>query len=260
MTDLQRRIDELGPWFHNLHLPDGHGGVVMTRPDSPFGDFPKFKWDALAPHLPSDLTGRRILDVGCNAGFYTIELARRGGHVVGLDLNDHYLRQARFAVELCGVADRVTFHNRQVYDLARTDWRFDLILFMGVFYHLRYPLLGLDAVRSTLNDGGTLVFQTLTLPSDAEPVTTKDADFNDRDRLRAEGWPKMAFFEHGFTGDPTNWWAADPNCCEALLRSCGLRVTGRPMHETYLATPDPTLYTGVPHLREAEFRAAIGLD
>ena len=67
-----------GPWFHNLSLPDGAGGTLHTAPDHPLGNFPRFKWDAIAPHVPDDLSGVNALDVGCNAGFYSLELARRG--------------------------------------------------------------------------------------------------------------------------------------------------------------------------------------
>lgn len=90
-TRKRQQISELGPWFHNLHLPDG----TQTAPDHFLGDFPRFKWEALAPHLPADLTGWTALDIGCNAGFYTFELARRGAQVLGIDLNPHYLAQAR---------------------------------------------------------------------------------------------------------------------------------------------------------------------
>src|SRR5918997_6765494 len=76
------KIAELGPWFHNLHLPDG----TQTAPDHSLGDFPSFKWLEVAPHLPKDLTGWRALDIGCNAGFYTFELARRGARVTGIDV------------------------------------------------------------------------------------------------------------------------------------------------------------------------------
>ncbi|HEX2099456.1 MAG TPA: DUF1698 domain-containing protein, partial [Candidatus Synoicihabitans sp.] len=65
---------DLAPWFHNIHLPDG----TQTAPNHPLGDFPRFKWQQIADHLPHDLTGWRVLDIGCNAGFYTVELARRG--------------------------------------------------------------------------------------------------------------------------------------------------------------------------------------
>src|SRR5690606_25193801 len=60
---LQARIDALGPWFHNLHL-DG----LETAPTHPFGDFPTFKWEQIAPHIDADLSGRTVLDIGCNAG------------------------------------------------------------------------------------------------------------------------------------------------------------------------------------------------
>ena len=258
--NVRETIDALRPWFHNVHLPDGAGGSVQTLPGGPFGDFPKFKWDALAPHLPADLTGRRALDVGCNAGFYTIELARRGADVTAIDVDDHYLKQARFAVDACGVADRVTFESMQVYDLARKGWegRFDVVIFMGVFYHLRYPLLGLDLVARTLAPGGVMAFQTLTMPGPGAEVDTAGADFQSRDRLGDEAWPKMAFFERGFNGDPTNWWAANPTACTALLRSAGLKVTAEPAHEMYLAAPDPDAYVGVPRFRAAELAAATG--
>src|SRR4051794_30300316 len=57
-----KQVAALGPWFHNLHFPDG----VQTAPDHPLGDFPRFKWRQLEPALPKDLSGARVLDVGCN--------------------------------------------------------------------------------------------------------------------------------------------------------------------------------------------------
>ena len=74
-NDLEQRIKELSPWFHNLHLPDG----TQTAPDHFLGDFPSYKWREIASCLPEDLTGWRALDIGCNAGFYSFELARRPG-------------------------------------------------------------------------------------------------------------------------------------------------------------------------------------
>src|SRR5689334_20456106 len=141
-NDLDQDIHRLGPWFHNLHLPDG----TQTRPDHPLGDFPAFKWRQLERHLPQDLSGWNCLDVGCNAGFYSFELARRGASVLGIDLDARYLRQAQWACSQFGVSDRVRLEQIQIYDLARRSERFDLVLFMGVFYHLRYPLLGLDII------------------------------------------------------------------------------------------------------------------
>src|SRR3954465_15637670 len=91
-ADREQEITALGPWFHNLHLPDGS----RTAPYHALGDFPAFKWAGIAPHLPTDLTGWTALDIGCNAGFYSIELARRGAHVTGIDVENLFIRQARW--------------------------------------------------------------------------------------------------------------------------------------------------------------------
>jgi tRNA (mo5U34)-methyltransferase len=104
----------LAPWFHTLHLPSG----LQTAPDDPLGDFPAFKWQQLAPHLPADLHGWRILDIGCNAGYYTFELACRGGQVLGIDVDPHYLRQAAWAVNQMGLQDRVELKQMRIYELA----------------------------------------------------------------------------------------------------------------------------------------------
>src|SRR3954470_1119295 len=135
----QKAVEQLQPWFHNLHLPDG----TQTAPHHRLGDFPRFKWKQVSRHLPATLKGWRALDIGCNAGFYSFELARRGARVVGIDIDKHYLRQARWAARQFGLEDAVEFRQMQIYDLADLRESFDLVLFMGVFYHLRYPTLAL---------------------------------------------------------------------------------------------------------------------
>jgi tRNA (mo5U34)-methyltransferase len=226
-------IAELGPWFHNLHLPDGR----ETAPSHPLGDFPAFKWRHLAQALPDDLDGWRALDIGCNAGFYAFELARRGARVLAIDADEHYLRQARWARERFGLEDRVELLRLQVYDLARLERRFDLVLFLGVLYHLRYPLLALDLVAERV--ARLLVLQTLTMPGDEIVAAPDDLPLEERRRLREPGWPALAFVERSLAGDPTNWWVPNHACVEAMLRAAGLRVVARPGHELYLCRPEP---------------------
>jgi tRNA (mo5U34)-methyltransferase len=224
-------IEALGPWFHNLHLPDGR----ETAPDHRLGDFPAFKWELIAPHLPQDLGGWTALDIGCNAGFYSFELARRGARVTGLELEERYLAQARWAAARFGLDREIEFRQGDVYGLAQTREQWDLVLFMGVLYHLRHPLLALDAVaRATRR---LLVMQTLTMPGEERTEVPADIPIDGRERLCEPGWPTMAFIEQSLEGDETNWWAPNAACVEAMLRSSGLRIEGRPAHETWLCAP-----------------------
>jgi len=225
-------IAELGPWFHNLHLPDGR----ETAPDHPLGDFPAFKWRQIEGSLPADLAGARALDIGCNAGFYAFQLAARGAEVLALDLDEHYLQQGRWAARLLDPEGRVEFRQGSVYDLVEVEGSFEVVLFMGVLYHLRYPLLALDVVAEKV--GGTLVLQTLTMPGEESAGTPEDVDIDQRGRLIEPGWPRAAFVEHKLAGDPTNWWAADAACVEAMVRSAGLRVRERPGHEIWICERD----------------------
>ena len=251
MSTIAEEVKRLGPWFHNLHLPDG----TQTAPEHHLGDFPFFKWVEIEPYIPLDISGLTVLDIGCNAGFYSFELARRGASVTAIDIDPCYLRQARWAAGVYGLEKRVSFHQMQLYDLAHQDKTYDLVWFMGVFYHLRYPLLALDIIsRITAN---MMVFQSLMMPGRENHTPLKNIDLFEREVMLRQSWPAMAFIEHRLDGDPTNWWAPNHTAIQAMLRSCGFRVYKRPSKEIYIC-----LRTGekIPKgdMRELEYRAASG--
>lgn len=238
-SGLPEDVARLGPWFHNLHLPGG----VRTAPEHPLGDFPAYKWAEIAQALPADLSGCRALDIGCNAGYYTFELARRGADVVGIDHDPHFLTQARWAAEQLGVSEQIELRQMDVYDLARMTETFDVVLFLGVLYHLRYPLLGLDLVAEKVR--GTLVLQTLTAPVEQARDVPADLPFEDRDQLADPAWPSMSFIEHRLADDPTNWWAPSPAAVEAMVRSTGLQVVGQPGYEIWVCQRrEPGVHAG----------------
>ncbi|HET6433091.1 DUF1698 domain-containing protein [Dyella sp.] len=224
---LAQHIRALGPWFHNIHLPDGS----QTAPDHPLGDFPAFKWAGLAPLLAADMRGLRVLDIGCNAGYYSLQMAQRGAQVVAMDHDPHYLAQAEWVVRQFGLSSQVTLRQGDVYDLAGRRERFDVVLFLGVFYHLRYPLLGLDLAAGACDD--LLLFQSLCMPGpdDALPAP-RDVGYLGRDEMQNDHWPKMAFVEGELAGDPTNWWLPNPGALEAMVRSAGFEVVARPEPDT----------------------------
>jgi tRNA (mo5U34)-methyltransferase len=225
-----QEIRALAPWFHNLHLPDGR----ETAPDHPLGDFPAFKWAQIESALPADLGGLRVLDIGCNAGFYSIALARQGARVLGVDIDEHYLRQACWARErYCLSENQLELRQMHIYELGHLNQSFDIVLFLGVLYHLRYPLLALDMIAQTVGD--LLILQTLTMPGEEVAEPPQNLSIDAREQLLAPGWPRMAFIEHSLAGDPTNWWAPNQACVEAMLRAAGLDPEGRPGHEITLA-------------------------
>src|SRR3954452_19279153 len=131
-SSVQARIDALGPWFHNLEL-----GGIQTAPNHFLGDYPMMKFKRFEHAIPKDLTGKTVLDIGCNAGFYSIEMKRRGAErVLGVDFDPRYLAQAKFAAEVEGMD--IEFRQMSVFDVGRLGEKFDLVIFMGVLYHLRH--------------------------------------------------------------------------------------------------------------------------
>jgi tRNA (mo5U34)-methyltransferase len=253
-TSRDGEVDQLGPWFHNIHLPDGR----QTSPSHPFGDFPRFKWLQIAPYIAEDLTGWSVLDIGCNAGFYSIELAQRGAQVTGIDIDPVYLKQAEWAVRQFGLEDHISLRQTTVYELGRESQDYDLVWFMGVFYHLRYPLLALDTIHRLTRR--QMVFQTLTMPGNEVFTPPPDLALDDRSMMLKAGWPVMAFIERRMEDDPTNWWAPNHSGVEALLRSSGFRIRNHPGHEIYVCEPESEQDDVLAGLRETELAAVMGVQ
>src|SRR5215469_1118774 len=81
-SELAHRIASLGDWFHNIDL-----NGVPTAPHHFLGDFPRVKWKSIASTFPRDMRGASVLDLGCNGGFYSIELKKRGAdRVLAVDV------------------------------------------------------------------------------------------------------------------------------------------------------------------------------
>jgi tRNA (mo5U34)-methyltransferase len=223
---LARRIAELGEWFHNLDL---HG--VQTAPHHFLGDFPNIKWKHIAGAIPQDLTGATVLDIGCNGGFYSIQMKQRGAErVLGIDVDDRYLNQARFAAATLDLD--IEFEKRSVYMVDEIRGQFDYVLFMGVFYHLRYPLFALDKVIKKV--GGTLLFQTMIRGSEEISAWDEDYPFWNKEIFESRNFPAMYFVEKSYSHDPTNWWIPNRAAVEAMLRSSGLELTSHPEPETWI--------------------------
>jgi tRNA (mo5U34)-methyltransferase len=231
-AEIQRKIEALGPWFHNLDL-----NGVSTAPSHFLGDYPAVKWRSFAAAITEDLAGKSVLDIGCNGGFYSIEIKRRGAaRVLGLDCDPEYLAQARFAAEVTGL--EIEFRQMSVYDVGALGEKFDVVLFLGVLYHLRHPLLALDLIHEHVARD-VLVFQSMQRGSTDIAPLRENYDFWTVQQFDEPGYPKLHFVEHKYADDWTNWWIPNRACVEAMLRSAGFIITAHPEEEVYVCRRGP---------------------
>jgi tRNA (mo5U34)-methyltransferase len=225
--EIRLRLSTLGKWFHNIDLQG-----IQTAPEHFLGDYPAVKWRQFSSAVPADLSGKSVLDIGCNGGFYSIEMKRRGAdRVVAIDSDEGYLAQARFAAEVRGV--EIEFRQMSIFDVARLGQRFGLVLFMGVLYHLRYPMLALDLLHAHVVKD-LLVFQSLLRGSTEVYRAEDDYPFSETAVFDQPGFPRMHFIENRYADDPTNWWVPNLACAEAMLRAAGFEIVDHPELEVFV--------------------------
>src|SRR5262249_3460906 len=124
------------------------------------------------------------------------------------------------------------------YDVAFLRERFDLVLFLGVLYHLRHPLLALDRIREHVAED-TMVFQSMQRGMRDVAFVADDYPFEEERIFSDPGYPKLHFVEHGYSHDTTNWWIPNRACVEAMLRSSGFEIVLNPEPEVYVCRLAP---------------------
>lgn len=216
-------VERLGPWFHCIDLGDG----LATKTASAIGEpveHPRPTWEFIRPHLPEDLSGKSVLDVGCNAGFYCVEAKRRGAaRVLGVDAQRSLVRQALFVRRVLGLD--IEYRQMSVYDLdAKRSGQFDVTLALGLVYHLKHLVLALERLYQVTRE--TLVVETAVFPPD---FGTGSFCYN------VGGlWPalhQLAYVENppGRKEAVYNWFLPSPEALRALLVNTGFdEVTVHP--------------------------------
>ena len=225
--EIESKVKALGKWFHNIDLKG-----VKTAPDHFLGDYPSVKFRAFRHAIPEDLTGKSVLDIGCNAGFYSIEMKKRGAdRVLAIDSDEDYLKQGRFAASVNEM--NIDFRKMNVYEVPQLQEKFDVVIFMGVLYHLRHPLLALDLLHDHVAKD-LLIFQSMQRGSNSVLPVEDNYPFWETDVFAKEDFPKMHFIERHYSGDCTNWWIPNRACVEAMLRSSGFDILDHPEEEVYI--------------------------
>jgi tRNA (mo5U34)-methyltransferase len=208
--EIRRRLAEVPVWRHRINI----GGVV-----TPGTENTAEQWRRL--RLPADMSGIRVLDIGCSDGYYAFECERRGAaDVLAIDDESSMLAAAgingfRVAAELLGSSVRYEARDVEELDPA-VDGPFDLVLFLNVLYHLPNPVRALRAIASVTAPDGLLVLKTYYRTDVRLWVRGRCVGF-DVDRR-----PKWWFFPgRELAGDPTNWWAPNRRGVDALLEATG---------------------------------------
>lgn len=231
---IEREVRDLGWWYQYFELPGG----VYTGDGRPPAYRPEERFRLIEPYVPADLTGKSVLDVGGNAGYFSMQMLKRGAaRCVLVDPFEEFCRQAKYVADLHSFALEVVTEDVHTYVLT-TEERFDYVVFLGLFYHLKYPGLVLDRLAEMTR--GRLYFQSHTV-GDASRRYEERPDYapaKDDDVIRDPAFPKMAFIERLYNGDPTNWWIPNPAALEPLVRSAGMRVVAHPQVQVVVAEPD----------------------
>jgi tRNA (mo5U34)-methyltransferase len=235
MTDLRATLEALGPWYQNIEVEPG----VWTNPALP--NHPRDRWAAIEPFV-GDLKGKTVLDIGCNAGFFSMRFKERGAaRVIGIDIDPVALKQARFLSERAGLS--IELYERSAYDIL--DWGpFDIVVCVGVLYHLRHPLLALDNIAMICRE--RLFAQMVIRGSVDEFAPDQNYPLSENDVYNDPAFPRMYFVEKSVNDDTTNWWFATRSCMTAMLRSAGFcDITGTAVPDTVVCRPSKAFSQGL---------------
>ena len=210
-SDIFQKINSIKVWHHRIDLGDGI--VTPGLQDTP----------TLLSQigLPKDLSGLRVLDLGARDGFFSFECERRGAkEVVALDYVDEHLTGFNICHQYLNSS--VKFVNRSVYALNPLDLgTFDLVLFLGLIYHLRHPVLALDRIYDLVNPGGSLMIESHTID---HGLVDQSGNWSNL----AEEYQKLQiaqFYSNGKLGnDLTSPWAPNQLCLEQMAFDSGFKV------------------------------------
>ena len=213
---IRRMVAEHGRWWHEIELAPG---IVTPGDDSNRMKLPILERIG----FPSDLHGKRLLDLGCSDGYFSFEAEKRGAEVVAMDFVPE--TYTGFATARTILGSRAQYVMENVYNLApETYGQFDVILFLGVLYHLRKPLAALDAIRSVLKPGGLLFVGTMMID---EYVALPDGSVTTLAALNPllqtiPLW--QAYPADSLNGDYTNCFAPNRRALEVALSEAQFRV------------------------------------
>jgi len=231
---LLEELPSLGHWHHAIDLGEG----IFTNQEKIAAYNPETRWKLIEPYIPKDLTGKTVLDLGCNSGYFSVQMKKRGAsRVVAVDTFVGAIKQTKFLAKWFGVDLEVVQEDAHVYCLT-TEERFDYVLYLGLFYHLKYSVLTLDRLAEMTKC--RLFFQTIIVPpsiSDFEPEENYSVEEKNT-KINTLEFPRMMFLEKKFNNNLSTWWVCNQAAVMSLLRSARLKIIAKLEKGVYVCEPD----------------------
>jgi tRNA (mo5U34)-methyltransferase len=188
------------PWVHAIDV----GGGVTTP-----GTWGKGNPEVYKACDQIDFSRKRVLDIGCWDGMWSFEAERRGAaEVVGTDLVDQRPNAAESTLRVAAAlrSSQVRYvPSLSVYEIEKLGKKFDIILYLGVFYHLKDPLRSFTSLRRVLKNGGSMIVE--------------GAVLND------PGCFANFYYREPFYGDYSNWWVPTRDCLRQWVECSFMKIT-----------------------------------
>jgi tRNA (mo5U34)-methyltransferase len=197
--DIKQLVAGYDKWYHQYEFLPG----VKTNAQQKTAEI----LNALdTVGLPQDASGLRVLDVGCCDGFFSFEMEKRGAEVVPIDYRN--VNNLGFGIAKRILKSDLTARVDTIYNVTPQKYgQFDIVLFLGVLYHLRHPILALDRMRAMLSPGGKIFLETHMIP---------DGD---------ENLPLSKYYRRdALGGNYTNYFGPNAACVEAWLDAAEFKL------------------------------------
>ena len=199
--ELRARLKKWEPWSIRIDFTNGVSTSEFQR-RTPFSEHPLSKFNAIEKAIPfPSLKGGRLLDVGCNSGYNSINVAAKYGlSCTGIDISTRHIEVSRFLSSLAEVDAEFLNDSGETF---RRPGQFDVVLHFGTLYHLPNPVLSLQATFDNLRPGGYLALETQVYDHPQDP--------------------NICYFMHMQNNDKSNFWALSTTVLTTFLRLLGFR-------------------------------------
>lgn len=238
--ELTAKVNSYPHWYHRIYL--GQGIYTHNRTPTHEGI-----WKLLRELFPIDLKGSSVLDIGCNAGFFSIQMKLlKAGRVLGIDSKENFIQRIP---EKKGISQKLPdYYYLEQAEFCRQIWNldieymaldathinmlnetFDIVLFMGILYHLRNPFRVLEDIGKLTKD--VIVVETEVIsPNDKNQVFVHHGPTGKIKKTKTtQGIMKFVEGDE-LNSDDTNWWIPDTECVKGMLRVSGFKYFSEPIH------------------------------